>query len=106
MKAVRLSADAEHELDQAFAWYARERPHRLEAFALAYEAALASVGATPAAHPLAITADLPADAPEVRQARVARFPWRVVYFERPAEVFVVAMAHVRREPGYWRERLR
>ena len=83
----------------------RERPHRLTAFALAYEAALASVGAAPAAHSLAVAAELPADAPEVRQARVARFPWRVVFFERPADVFVVAVSHVRQSPGYWRERL-
>lgn len=43
--------------------------------------------------------------PIVRSKRVDGFPYRVVYFVRDAEVVVVAYAHERRRPGYWRDRL-
>ena len=34
------------------------------------------------------------------------FPYRVVYFVQPAELLiVVAVAHAKRKPGYWRDRL-
>lgn len=33
------------------------------------------------------------------------FPYGIVYFVRDDEVLVVAYAHERRRPGYWRERL-
>ena len=33
------------------------------------------------------------------------FPFRLVYLVQPPELVVVAVAHGRRLPGYWRERL-
>jgi hypothetical protein len=42
---------------------------------------------------------------DVRQARVHRFPYRLVFFVEGESVLVVAVAHLRRRPGYWRERL-
>jgi hypothetical protein len=35
---------------------------------------------------------------------VPRFPYRVVYRNRPDEIVVVAVAHLRRRPGYWKNR--
>ena len=39
-----------------------------------------------------------------RQWRVARFPYRIVYRIREADIYVVAVAHTSRRPGYWRNR--
>jgi plasmid stabilization system protein ParE len=39
-----------------------------------------------------------------RRALVARFPYQVVYRLRPAEIVVVAVAHLKRRPGYWKSR--
>lgn len=36
---------------------------------------------------------------------VHRFPFAVVYLDLPDKVWVVAVAHLRRRPGYWRNRL-
>jgi toxin ParE1/3/4 len=36
---------------------------------------------------------------------VHRFPFGVVYLELPTRIWVVAVAHTRRRPGYWKERL-
>lgn len=43
--------------------------------------------------------------PVVRSRRVAGFPYRLVYLVQPAEVVLVALAHEKRKPGYWRDRL-
>lgn len=43
--------------------------------------------------------------PVVRSRRVAGFPYRLVYLVQPDVLFVVALAHDKRKPGYWRDRL-
>ena len=39
-----------------------------------------------------------------RRAIVARFPFSVVYEILPDGILIVAVAHQRRRPGYWRQR--
>jgi len=39
-----------------------------------------------------------------RQLPVRGFPFLVVYRIRPDDVYVVAVAHTRRRPGYWLHR--
>ncbi len=43
--------------------------------------------------------------PAVRSRRVADFPFRLVYLVQPSELVVIAFAHDKRLPGYWRERV-
>ena len=43
--------------------------------------------------------------PPVRRALARRFPYSVVYLEEPERVWIVAIMHGKRRPGYWRERL-
>lgn len=43
--------------------------------------------------------------PVIRSQSVKRFPIRVLYYIADAELMVVAFAHSRREPGYWKSRL-
>lgn len=43
--------------------------------------------------------------PVVRSRRVAGFPYRLVYLVQVTELVVVALAHEKRKPGYWRDRL-
>ncbi len=42
---------------------------------------------------------------ETRTYLVHRFPFAVVYLDLPDKIWVVAVAHLRRRPGYWRHRL-
>lgn len=39
-----------------------------------------------------------------RRATISRFPYNVVYAVLPAETLVVAVAHAKRRPGYWKDR--
>lgn len=43
--------------------------------------------------------------PLIRRKRVKDFPYGIVYIVRENEVIVVAYAHEKRRPGYWRSRL-
>ncbi|MGI8521886.1 MAG: type II toxin-antitoxin system RelE/ParE family toxin [Nocardioidaceae bacterium] len=43
--------------------------------------------------------------PMVRSKGVGGFPYRVVYFVDDDLLTIVAIAHAKRRPGYWRERL-
>ncbi len=43
--------------------------------------------------------------PPIRAKGIDVFPYRIVYVVRDDEVIVIAYAHERRRPGYWRKRL-
>jgi plasmid stabilization system protein ParE len=43
---------------------------------------------------------------DVRSRVVRRYPYLLVYVVRDAKVVIIAVAHQRREPGYWISRLR
>lgn len=43
--------------------------------------------------------------PRLRRRRVAGFPYAVVYFVTDDEIVIVAYAHDKRRPGYWKSRL-
>jgi hypothetical protein len=47
---------------------------------------------------------LPPDLP-VRRAPVKRFPYHVIYLETETAIRVLAAAHDKHRPGYWRTRL-
>jgi toxin ParE1/3/4 len=40
-----------------------------------------------------------------RRVLVRRFPYSVVYRARPEGIIILAVAHQRRRPGYWRGRM-
>lgn len=44
--------------------------------------------------------------PDIRSAKVKRFPYRVVYVIVDNTVEVLAVAHAKRRPAYWRRRLK
>ncbi len=43
---------------------------------------------------------------ELRRCRLVTFPYGLIYRIRAGEIEIVAVAHDRRRPGYWRNRLR
>ena len=42
---------------------------------------------------------------ELRQVFVRRFPFSVIYLLEPTSIWIVAFAHHRRRPGYWKRRV-
>ena len=41
---------------------------------------------------------------DIRRCRVLRFPYGVVYRIKPERIEVLAVMHLRRQPGYWKSR--
>jgi toxin ParE1/3/4 len=41
---------------------------------------------------------------KVRRVLVRRFPYSVIYRHEADRIFILAVAHQRRRPGYWRHR--
>ena len=43
--------------------------------------------------------------PPARRYFSAEFPYAVIYLEKPDHVWIVAVMHMKRQPGYWKSRL-
>ena len=42
---------------------------------------------------------------EVRRCQTRRFPYGILYTEEPEGIFILAVMHLHRNPGYWKHRL-
>jgi toxin ParE1/3/4 len=83
----------------------------LEEAALFYESRMAGLGRSFAAEverTIALLREYPdagsAVGPKRRRVLVARFPYSIVYRQDPDVIVIVAVAHQRRRPGFWRRR--
>ncbi len=47
----------------------------------------------------------PKQSTNTRRCLINRFPFSVIYQIKKDEIFITAVAHLARKPGYWRERL-
>ncbi|MCL4686719.1 type II toxin-antitoxin system RelE/ParE family toxin [Myxococcota bacterium] len=93
---VRLTPEAEADLDQALAWYA-ERSAGLGAdFFACFEAVVRQVEQFPESAPLIH--------PSFRRVLLRRFPYCVFYSIESGEVVVVGCFHAHRDPEVWRVR--
>jgi toxin ParE1/3/4 len=43
--------------------------------------------------------------PPARRLFANGFPYAAIYVARPDATWIIAVMHVRREPGYWKERI-
>jgi plasmid stabilization system protein ParE len=97
MKPCRIADGAETDFAEALDYY------RAESEALAtrlYDEILrllAEISASP--HLFRMVA------PPVRRHFSETFPYAVLYVDKPDHVLVVAVAHLKRRPGYWSQRL-
>ncbi len=95
-RTLEFHPEAEEELDRAATRYARIRPSLGSAFLDRVEAATSRAIRAPATgSPMG--ADL-------RRVFVKRFPYFVLYAVEDARIFVLAVAHFKQRPGYWRSR--
>lgn len=99
MKRLRDHPSVGVELAEARNWYDKAQPGLGRELVLEVDRALIAVaeGSLPTVqHPTVR---------EVRRVMLKRFPYWVVVLERPDEVVVIAVAHMKRRPEYWRNRL-
>jgi plasmid stabilization system protein ParE len=97
-RPVRSSEPASDELGEAVRWYERRRAGLGGEFFDAVVATVSLIETNPE-----IGTTISPDG-QTRRVLVARFPYQVVYRLRPTEMVIVAIAHLKRRPGYWRNR--
>jgi len=85
------------ELDQAADYYEACQPGLGRRFAEDVFAAIARIVKYPEAWPLLSR--------RARRCLTTRFPYGVIYLAKDAHVYVIAVAHSHRRPGYWQSRL-
>ena len=94
-----LAPEAEQDLDEAFAWYERQRAGLGEEFLSAVDACLQGIRRTPGMHAVIFEG--------YRRGLVRRFPYAVFYDhdDENDTVTVYGVFHTSRDPEKWRERL-
>ena len=96
MIKIEFHPDAEQDLSEAKDWYRVRSKLAARAFA------------TDVADSLRYIAASPNRWPEVRLGErrfvLSRFPFSILYRVRANVVFITAVAHQKRRPGYWRDR--
>ena len=94
---VDFDAAARVEFDNAFDWYAQRSPGAAIGFASEVDAAIDLVAAAPERFPETNAG--------CRSCALHRYPYRVIYYRSQDRLIVVAIAHAKRRPGFWRDRV-
>jgi plasmid stabilization system protein ParE len=100
-RRVLFEPEASAELEEAAHRYEAQRSGLGLTFLAAVEGAVERLAAWPESG--SAVPGVPASL-SVRQLPVSRFPYRIVYMIASEELRVLAVAHSRRRPGYWRSR--
>jgi len=94
---VRFFEEAEDEVEESRAWYRFRSESAEVAFLRELDHALDRVTEAPHRWPKYIAG--------TRRYVFPRFPYSIIYFVEGEAINVVAAAHSKRKPGYWRKRL-
>ncbi len=93
---VSFHPAARVELLEARLWYDERSPMSAIAFVQEVDGAVSRIAETPMRFPLAEHG--------ARRVVLSKFPYSVFYRVGTKEIVVVAVAHQKRRPGYWRGR--
>jgi plasmid stabilization system protein ParE len=100
---VRFAPEVPDELAEAALWYEARRQGLATEFLSEVEAVLPFIGSRPRSFPRITDVD---PRLEIRRALLPRFPYALVFLVREEEIRVLAVAHAKRQPGYWLNRVR
>jgi toxin ParE1/3/4 len=98
LKPVTIHPEALEEFDQAAAHFSEIVPHLGRRFFAAIQRLINEVRQTPATFRYIRK--------PARRHLSADFPYAIIYVERRSDIWILAVMHLRRKPGYWTRRLR
>ena len=93
---VDFHPEAIAELEASAEWYLHRSPPAAQGFALAVETALDRIARFPERYPRV-------DARH-RACTVEKYPFQIIYRDDDQCIFIIAIAHAKRRPGYWKRR--
>ena len=96
MADVLILAGAEQDYAEALAWYAERSQRAARGFETEFERAIESISEAPRR--------FPSYDGKHRFYLMRRYPFQVIYREASVGILIVAVAHAKRRPGYWRDR--
>jgi toxin ParE1/3/4 len=97
MKDVVFHPEAKKELDQGASYYEERRPGLGVDFLTEVEAATLQIQQSPQSFSF-----FPGS--ESRRCLVDRFPYLIIFQEEEGFIWIQAVAHGKRRPGYWKDR--
>ena len=93
----RFMPEARQEFREQIEWYRAQSTDAASAFLRAMRSSVEQIITMPEIHAPYLH--------QTRKASVGPFPVRIVFQARRGVIEIVAVAHAKRKPGYWRERL-
>jgi plasmid stabilization system protein ParE len=94
---VEISSEARSEFNEAFDWYVERSPGAAIGFVAEIDAAIERIGADPERFPRTYAG--------CQRYILNRFLYNVIYYRTPERIVIVAIAHAKRRPAYWRSRM-
>ena len=94
--SIVIHQGAQIDFRGAYDWYFERNPEAAASFTQEVEASLATIAENPSMWPSYIEG--------TRRRVLRRFPFSIVYRVKESNILIVAFAHGRRRPGYWRNR--
>lgn len=97
MTAYRFLPEARDDLTRAVAWYDQELPGLGQDLARETQRLCSLITESPLGG-IEIR-------PGIRRRLLRRFPYAILYIHDGPDTLIIAVAHQRRRPGYWRDRV-
>ena len=95
--SVDFEVAAQTEFDNDFDWYAQRSHGAAIGFAPEVDAAINLVAADPSRFPVSYAG--------CQSCALHRYPYQVIFYRTDDRVIVVAIAHAKRRPGFWQDRV-
>ena len=96
-RLVRIHPDALEEAEAATDWYLARSHRAAISFLDEFDRLVERIAGSPE--------NFPAFDFGTRRAQLRRFPYFLVFRERDGAIELIALAHGKRRPGYWRTRV-
>jgi plasmid stabilization system protein ParE len=97
VKVLRIHEGARRDANLAIVWYAERSMSLARRFRDELLSAYSASAESPSRYPSYLHG--------TRRFLLRKFPYSIVFLEWQDEIFVVAVAHAKRRPGYWRKRI-
>ena len=97
MYSVKISEEAEPDLEEAYFWYEEQVKQLGSEFIRVVDKSLATIQKNPLACPFIYR--------NIHRKLLPRFPYMLLYFINDNVIFVFACFHVKRDPKQWKSRL-
>lgn len=96
MTRIEYHPSARKEIAQAQAWYAAQSPSSSARLATFIDQAIQKIATDPERFFRIDT--------KHQACSVEKFPYQIIFRHEADRIYIVAVAHAKRRPGYWRRR--